>query len=70
MRFNQRLWDKFAGKRGAIMRFPRQRFAFSVADLVPSLLDGLLDCGNVAVALPPHGVADGRAAYRSISRNR
>jgi hypothetical protein len=70
MRFDQSLWDQFAGNRGAIMRFPRQRFAFTVADLVPSLLDGSLDCGNVAVALPPHGVADARAAYRSISRNR
>jgi hypothetical protein len=70
MRFEQSLWDQFAGNRGAIMKFPRQGFAFTVADLVPSLLDGLLDCGNVAVARPPHGVADARAACRSISRNR
>jgi hypothetical protein len=70
MRFNQSLWDQFAGNRGAIMKFPRQRFAFSVAELVPSLLDGLLDCGNVAVASPPHGVADEWAACRPISRNR
>ena len=52
------------------MKFPRQGFAFSVAELVPSLLDGLLDCGNVAVAGPPLGVADERPAYRSISRSR
>jgi hypothetical protein len=70
MRFDQSLWDQFAGSRGAFMKFPRQRFAFSVAELVPSLLDGSLDCGNVAVARPPHGVADEGAAYRSISCNR
>jgi hypothetical protein len=52
------------------MKFPRQRFAFSVAELVPSLLDGSLDCGNVAVARPPHGVADERPAYPYISRHR
>jgi len=52
------------------MKFPGQRFAFTVAELVPCLLDGSLDCGNVAVAHPPHGVAEARAAYRSISRNR
>jgi hypothetical protein len=70
MRFDQSLWDQFAGNRGAIMKFPRQGFAFSVAELVPSLLDGLLDCSNVAVAGPPLGVADERPAYRSISRSR
>jgi hypothetical protein len=70
MRFNQSLWDQFAGNRGVIMKFPGQRFAFTVAELVPCLLDGSLDCGNVAVAHPPHGVAEARAAYRSISRNR
>ena len=67
MRFDQSLWDHFAGNRGAIMNFPRQRFAFTVAELVPCLLDGSLD---VAVAPPPQGVAEARAAYRSISRNR
>jgi hypothetical protein len=70
MRFDRSLWDQFAGNRGAIMKFPRQRFAFSVAELVPSLLDGSLDCGNVAVARPPHGVADERPAYPYISRHR
>jgi hypothetical protein len=70
MRFNQSLWDQFAGNRGAIMKFPRQRFAFSVAELVPFLLDGSHNRGNVAVAHPPHGVADVSAACRPISRNR
>jgi hypothetical protein len=60
------------------MNFPRQRFAFSVAELVPSLLNGSYNCGNVAVASPPHvavaspphGVADAWTAYRCISSNR
>ncbi len=42
------------------MNFPRQRFAFSVAELAPSLLNGTYNCGNVAVASPPHRVADER----------
>jgi hypothetical protein len=70
MRFYRSLWDQFAGNRGAIMSFPRQRLAFTVADLVPCLLDGSLNCGNVAVASPPHRVADERAANRCNSRNR
>ena len=70
MRFDQSLWDQFAGNRGAIMNFPRQRLAFSVADLAPSLADGSYYCGNVAVASPPHGVADDRAADRGISPTR
>jgi hypothetical protein len=59
------------------MNFPRQRFAFSVAELVPSL-NGSYNCGNVAVASPPHvavaspphGVADAWTAYRCISSDR
>jgi hypothetical protein len=70
MRFYQSLWDQFAGNRGAIMNFPRQCIAFSVAELTPSLPDGSYNCGNVAVASPPHGVADERTTYRCISRNR
>ena len=70
MRFHWNLWDQFAGNRGAIMYFPRQRLAFFVAELAPSLLEGLHNCGSVAVANPPHRVAGGRAAYRCISRNR
>jgi hypothetical protein len=70
MRFDQSLWDQFAGNRGTIMDFPRQRLAFSVAELVPSSLEGSIVCGNVAVASPPHAVAGERATYRCISRNR
>jgi hypothetical protein len=70
MRSNWSLWDQFAGKRGTIMKFLRQRLAFSVAELAPSLLDGLHNYGIVAVAGPPHKVADKRVACRCIFRNR
>jgi hypothetical protein len=70
MRLYRSLLDQFAGIRGAIMNFPRQCLAFSVAELAPSLLDGLQNCGNVAVTSPPQKVADERATYRCISRNR
>ena len=78
MQLDQSLWDQFAGIRGAIMNFPRQRLAFSVAELVPSLLDGSYNCGNVAVASrphvavanPPHKVAGVSAANRCISPGR
>jgi hypothetical protein len=52
------------------MKFPRQHLVISVAELAPSLLVGSLDCGNVAVARPPHGVANERTDYSCISRNR